>query len=457
MRQSVNRIINALEVEIRGSVILLIALLGLIKIDWFIVVIISYAYKFLVTIISPDNGVYYSADYVIFGCLIYTIIFRFSLDKYRVLKVYSFISIIAIVIIEAVNYNMRNAAIDDLDLVRHILYNPIIMPTINAILFGLYLGMLSDSIKTFYARASIGIIALFSLFYIVFWLAVYLNIYPVSGVARNNYLNNNHLSYACLFGAYSTYRHNAIFGFSNNKKIFIYITSIIIITLNTTRGAVMCAVLYALVEAFNHWEIRGVISKLKIFMVSMVIALMGVVTFFIFQIDQEPVTSEYGFYDPELFEGVMDKLDNIEFDLTNLEGIEINRDSESHSDGVISSASRFFANYVGLMYFFEFPIVGIGTAQAYSIKILGEGIHSFIFLYIASFGVLGVYFLSHSILHLYKSFSQSNLTDLSGLGATILFAAPILIFLNYIPVYTVFFLCLESGVRSQRVLQSSTH
>ncbi len=109
------------------------------------------------------------------------------------------------------------------------------------------------------------------------------------------------------------------------------------------------------------------------------------------------------------------------------------------------------------MYFFEYPIVGIGTALAYSIKVLGEGIHSFIFLYIASFGVLGVCFLSLSILGLYKSFSQSSITDLSGLRPAILFAVPILIFLNYIPVYAIIFLCLESGVRSQRVLQSLTH
>ncbi len=457
MSQLFNGVINAIAAEIRGGAKLSIVLLRLIKIDWFIAVILSYAYKFFTAIISPDNGVYYSADYVTFGCLIYIIIFRFSQDKYAVLNIYPFVSIIAIVIIEALNYNIRNAAIDDLDFVRHILYNPLIMPTINAILFGLYLSMLSDPLKIFYARSGIGIIAVFGLLYIIFWLAVYSNIFPASGVARNNYLNNNHLSYACLFCAYSVYRHNAILRFNNSKKLFIYITSAIIIALNTTRGALMCAVLYALVEAFNNWGIKGVISKLKLYIVSMLIVMMGLVAFFVFQTDQEPVNSEYGFYDGELVEEIIDSLDSTVIDLNNLKAIEINRDSESHSDGVISSASRFFTNYLGLMYFFEYPIVGIGTALAYSIKVLGEGIHSFIFLYIASFGVLGVCFLSLSILGLYKSFSQSSITDLSGLRPAILFAVPILIFLNYIPVYAIIFLCLESGVRSQRVLQSLTH
>lgn len=451
-----NGVINAIATEVRSSAILSVVLLKLIKIDWFITVILSYAYKFLAAIISPDLGVYYSADYVIFGCLICMIIFRFSQDKYRVINIFPFISIIAIVIIEAYNYNTRNAAIDDLDFVRHVLYNPMIMPTINAILFGLYLGMLSDSLKIFYARSGIGIIIIFSLLYIIFWLAVYSNLFPASGVARNNYLNNNHLSYACLFCAYSAYRHNAILRFSNNKKLFIYITSAIIIALNTTRGALMCAVLYALFEVFNNWGIRSVISKLKLYIVSMLIFMMGLVAFFVFQTDQESVNSEYGFYDGELVEEIMNSLDSIVIDLNNLEPIEISRDSESHSDGVISSASRFFTNYFGLMYFFEYPIVGIGTALAYSIKVLGEGIHSFIFLYIASFGVLGVCFLSLSILGLYKSFSQSNLTNLSGLRSAMLFAVPILIFLNYIPVYAILFLYLESCVQSQRVLQPPT-
>jgi hypothetical protein len=454
---SVIRIFKTIAAEIRDGVMLGIALLGLIKIDLLIAVILSYAYKFLVTIISPDNGVYYSADYVVFGCLIYIITFRFKMNKCKPNSVYSIISIIIIIITEAINYNMRKAALDDLDFVRHILYNPMIMPTINAILFGLYLGMLSDPVKTFYARSGIDIIIFFSLFYIIFWLAVYSDIFPVGGLARNNYLNNNHLSYACLFCAYSTYRHNAILQFSNNKKLFIYIISSIIIIVNTTRGAVVCAILYALVEAFNRWGLWGIISKLKINAVSIVIVLMGVVAFFIFQTDQEPVTTEYGFYDGELVEEIMSSLDNIVLDLNNLEDIEINRDSESHSDGVISSASRFFTNYIGLMYFFEYPIVGIGTALAYSIKVLGEGIHSFIFLYIASFGILGIYFLLLSILYLYKSFSPSNSTDLRGLGAAIVFAVPILVFLNYIPLYAVIFLCLESRVRSQRVLQSSIH
>lgn len=416
-------------------------LLAFVKIDFALAVILSYAYKFFVKLLSPGNGVYYSADYIVFIALIFCIVLRIKIKRYRMANIVLLVSIISLISIETFNYYYREGVLNDMDLFRHILYNPLIMPAINFILYGIYLGLVDDSIRIKHARICINAISYFGLFYAIFWIAVYFGIFPSDGVEKNNYLNNNHISYACLLSAYCTLKFNENLNFNKNKRWLICVISVTIILLNTTRGAMMCAIFYAFIHMNNINGIRR--NIFKILGVFMLIAGLITVSNFLYFSDR-PSTTHYELYDEEIFDELVDKVENMDFNLKNTIDIEINRDSDSQMDGVISSASRIFTNYIGLLYFLEYPITGVGSAMAYSIKLFGEGIHSFIFLYMASFGILGSLVFAISIRYIYRLFLPLNQRVIGGPMNTIIFSVPVLIFVNNLPIYLIILMYLES-------------
>ncbi len=418
-------------------------LLAFVKIDFVLPIILSYAYKFFVVLLSPVNGVYYSADYIVFIALIFCIVLRIKIKSYKTANIILLlVSVISLISIETFNYYYRGAVLNDLDLFRHVLFNPLIMPIINFILYGIYLGLTDDSIRIKHARMCITTISYFGLFYVIFWNAVYFSIFPSDGVEKNNYLNNNYISYACLLSAYCTLKFNENLNFNKNKRWLIYVISVTLILLNTTRGAMVCAIFYAFIYITNN--INGM--RRNIFRISgvlMLIAGLIAVSNFLYFSDR-PSTTHWKLYDAEIFDELIDEVKNVHINLKNISVIEINRDSDSQMDGVISSASRIFTNFIGLLYFAEYPITGVGSALAYSIKLFGEGIHSFIFLYIASFGILGSLVLAISIRYIYRLLYPLNQIDIGGLVNAIIFSVPILIFVNNLPIYLIILIYLEA-------------
>jgi hypothetical protein len=406
-------------------------------------VTVSCAYKFLGNLLSPAYGVYYTAEYSVFGILLVATFLK--IRKKRATTSYHTIltSSVAIVIIEAINYNIRGPSIYELDLLRHILYNPLIMPVINVFLFGIYLSFASDSSGIDQARIGIKIIYYFSLFCIIFWLAVYFDIIFVDELNKNNYLNNNQLCYASLFSAYCAYRYKKILHFDKSLCRFIFLTSFITILINTCRGAQLCALLLVLFQIFFQGSIKmSFLYILKTFCMLTVFFLIIATAIFSFQ--SNPSKYEGVFFDQDLARSIMKSCNSLVLDLNIIPDIETERVSDLYSDRDVSSTSRFFTNYIGLLYFTKYPVVGIGTELAYSIKVLGEGIHSFLFLYIASLGTLGIVALSLSFVSLFQLFGLSKSFIFGGLCAVLIFAIPALLFMNHLATYIVYLFFLES-------------
>lgn len=108
-----------------------------------------------------------------------------------------------------------------------------------------------------------------------------------------------------------------------------------------------------------------------------------------------------------------------------------------YDDYSVSSATRIFTNYLATILFIEEPWIGIGSAYAYSIKVLGVGIHSFNFLLLVSTGIVGLSTMVSIIYLLGKGFCVNH-----DKVVLLTFGLLTLLFINNLPAYFVLLLVL---------------
>jgi len=144
----------------------------------------------------------------------------------------------------------------------------------------------------------------------------------------------------------------------------------------------------------------------------------------------------------EAFIALSEQMGNIRKDVTlDSIAVEFDRRGAVHDDSSVSSIGRIFTNYSAIILFLEYPWIGIGSAYAYSIKVLGIGIHSFTFLLLVSTGIIGMSLFIATIISI--STSMRLVRDKFVLLSFGLF---VLLFINNFPAYFVLLFVLGAGI-----------
>jgi hypothetical protein len=334
--------------------------------------------------------------------------------------------------IEYYHYLVTGLSIDGLSDIRMIIYNPLYSSILVFGLYATYLSISSDSCRHLHLTFSIWLFSLLNFSYSLLWFGIQLGAIPVKGVDRVNYLNNNHVSYIGLFAIFVLLHYAHRLNIRGRWRWILIAVNLLVMLLNTTRGALLITTVilfqFLISSYFNRFT-----QGLKFIAVSVAAA------FSLFVVDSFNLGEKIlgtGF--TELYGKVTELWSedstggNLEFERGGM-----------FDDFSVSSVSRIFANYVGILYLTDNLFLGIGSARAYAIKVLSEGIHSFIFLFVLSTGLLGVGLLLTACQKLKKRFNAQNI------GYTLIFLVlPILLFVNYLPPY--FALIYVAGTPRQR-------
>ena len=177
----------------------------------------------------------------------------------------------------------------------------------------------------------------------------------------------------------------------NKYNVFILTNLILIIYLNETRGALL------ILGFFLFYTLYIMLKKQSSVLFRTILILLGSVFFL----------AVYNYFDFiklitfELIEFVSnnsfnDFTDSKASDLTNVE-----------SENSFSNLSRIGTNLLSINIYFKNIFIGIGFYPSHNLRFLGDGIHSFIFYCLTSFGTVGVIFLM-LIFREFKSFFITN-------------------------------------------------
>jgi len=213
----------------------------------------------------------------------------------------------------------------------------------------------------------------------------------------------------------------------SHYKWYILINSAVIF-LNTTRGAILILFLLVSYKIINNLFVnRNILYT----------TLLSFVFVGFFVSNNESISSavlgnNFNALANYYYSVNLDDLQFAESEITHNNFIEIGQFSTS-------SSSRIFSNYYGLLAFLNNPWFGIGSAKAYSIEVMGNGIHSFIFLFIVSTGLIGV-----TLFLIVLRYISKIMGPLDRGFVLFLFAFSVLQFENYLPTYFVLLFILGS-------------
>lgn len=361
------------------------------------------------------------SDYIFFFCLIVHRLINNSISlSVSKTTFFSILILIIIISLEFLNSNFNEPLIKD-SFSKSILYSPFFMNLIN---FTLLFRNISDfNLKQKFIKHFIKFLKFFLFFQSLLVIIINLNLIPISFDGRFSILNDN-------LGALNLSALSLIY-FTKDKlftKDYIMIILIMFFSyLVNCRSVVLLIFIATLYRTFNKndYQQKFKIKKRTVGIISSIVLILFSSIFLNFS---NQINDLLNFTNENKEILVSENLD-VQAEIKNINTQVYNNIGE----GNFSSFSRFGVNVVSLFYLTERPFFGLGQKYSYSIKFLGNGIHSSLFL-IPSIGGI---FLILLIFALWKiNFKSVNYSFYDLLG---LFFA--LFFLNSIrPYFLLFFL-----------------
>jgi hypothetical protein len=399
-------------------------------IDKLLIIYISTALSFFISISKSFSEtlhlklLYVITGYSTIGVISFLIIMTLGKRRHTPAKKFSPIIIIIIFcMIEYIHFFKTGLSLGGLTDIRMVLYNPMYSTILVFAFYGTYLLLSHPVVRNFHLQFSIKFFSWFNLFFIFYWILLFFGLVPSIEDANN--LNNNHISYVALLIIYFLMiRKNTIQINDSLYKLFLYI-NISVIFLNSTRGAIlilMCIFIYLM----NQW----IYKKLnRVYFVIVLLLSVFVITV------AHSGNLYMKFVGEDLFD-VFEIITNSRHNDNSYKEIrhiyQHKQDANKYSGASLSSASRLYTNVMGYNLFKKNSILGVGTARAYSIKILTTGIHSFTLLLLVSVGLVGTILLGFSIKLLINEFGVIEKKYLIYIYGFLLF-----LFINNFPYYLV--------------------
>ena len=393
--------------------------------NFFLIIYLVYGTYFipfnLKSVFGTDFFFIIFSDYIfLFFLIIHRLIFtlnRFSVSK----KTFFSISIlILIVLLELYNSNFNGLFIKD-SFSKSILFSPFFMNLIN---FTLLFRNISDfNLKRSFVKYFIKFLKFFLFFQLFLVFSIKLNLLPISFDGMFS-LTNDNLGALNLSALALIYFSKEKLLFKDYGMIFLIIFFAYMVNCRSVVLLVFIATLYRTFTKNNYQQKFKIKKKTVIIISSIVLILFSS----IFYNSRNQINDLLNFTKENKEMLISDDLDVI--------GEVENINAQTYNDvgeADFSSFSRLGVNIVSIYYLSERPFFGLGQKLSYSIKFLGNGIHSSFFL-IPAFGGILLTFLIYLLWKINFKSVNHNFYDLIGL----FFA---LFFLNsFKPYFLLFFL-----------------
>lgn len=400
------------------------------SVDKLLVFYLSPAALFLVSLTQSSWVNYFMTGYAMSYVLIILILYRISKNETSISKFIPIILVFSLCALEYINFMLSGVSLNGMNDIRMILYSPLYAPIIVFTLYATYLLASPEATRVIHLNITIKLFTYFNVFFIFYWISLYFGLIPQ--IEFTNYLNANPISYASLFVIFSLIGFKDLIQIKSGTLKYYLLINTLVVFLNTTRGAILI-----LFVTMVYYTLRSISMRISRPLLITIITLLTVMVVFLV-LKQNLGDIIFG----EAFIALSEQMGNIRKDVTlDSIAVEFDRRGAVHDDSSVSSIGRIFTNYSAIILFLEYPWIGIGSAYAYSIKVLGIGIHSFTFLLLVSTGIIGMSLFIATIISI--STSMRLVRDKFVLLSFGLF---VLLFINNFPAYFVLLFVLGAGI-----------
>lgn len=396
---------------------------------------------FLITVLQMPALRYLNANHVLMAVLIGAIAVRWPLRALsRRTVLYLLLAIMltaAFTGIEWLHFLAGRMTIDDLTDLRMIVYSPFYGSIVIFVLYAIYLTMLGDGQRQSHLSFVVKLMCWFHLFFFGYWLLLYFG--WIAAIPKADLLHSNAVAYGALFVLCVMLFYQRALGM--RKEVFgaLLVVNTAVILVNQTRGAIIALVAVALflfVDAVGRRR-RVVLTVLMLGAMlggGIVVALA----------EGTLVTQVFG-KDADSLGIVLDQIS----DAYERKAVYVDASSDILRDeSSLSAFSRIGSNYYSLLSFLDNPLLGIGQARSYSIKVLGAGVHSLHFLIANSTGFLGLTLFAAMLASIVLA--QGPVVVSGRLAVMLLlFFGYVLVFINSMPVYFSLILTLLVSQRAE--------
>lgn len=382
---------------------------------------------FLITVLQTPQLRYVISSYVEMGVLLLAIIARLQT---RPVSRRTFLLILLASIltasftgIEWLHFLAGRKTIDGLTDLRMIVYSSFYGSIIIFVLYSMYLTTLGEGQKKSHLGFVIKFLSGFHIAFVGYWLLLYFG--WVEPIPRADLLHSNSISYEALFVLCVLLLYRDVLELNSSLyRLFIAVNTMVIF-LNQTRGAILglpFVVCYCLVKSVRDAR-RAILYCVLLGSLSGIVALAALTSDCLLG---HVLGKNAGSLEVVL-QQVFDAYERGESSVAVNPGI-INDESS------ISAFSRIGSNYYSFLSFLDKPLLGIGQAESYSIKVFGGGVHSLHFLLANSTGILGM-LLFAGVMAAIVSAQGSIMVSRRFALVFFLFFGYALVFNNSMPIY----------------------
>ncbi len=382
---------------------------------------------FLITVLQQPGLRYLNANHTLITVLLAAIAVRWHLQApsrqvalrllLAALLMSTFLSI------EWLHFLDGRQTIDALEDPRMIVYSPFYGSIIIFVLYAIYLAMLDTVQQQWHLGFFVRLMCWFHVIFLAYWVLLYAGWIPA--IPKADLLHSNSVAYGALFVICLMLFHRRRIGMDAGSVLAFLAVNVAVILVNRTRGAIialLAVMLHQLLEAFGGSR-RAVLSRW----------LLGAMT---------GIGLAIALADGALLSRILGQ----DFDALGPVMTQIASAYETgepyvsvspflvDDESTLSAFSRIGSNYYSLLSFLDNPLLGIGQAEAYSIKALGAGVHSLHFLIANATGLVGLVLFASLLVVLASAHGSIVVTGRLAVMFSLCFGY-MLVFVNSMPVY----------------------
>jgi hypothetical protein len=406
---------------------LAVFLMKRVKIDFLLIVFVSLALKLPLTIFFPRVAVYLNLEVIsLVAILLCMLVTQRSLkvrsDALVIWALCSFLLLQEVALSIRYDYTIR-----DMALIKHIAYNPLLIPILCVAFYGVYLAGRGMQRQAIHLNTGLTLLIFTAIWYVPIWGGVRVGLFTFDPGTSVWILNNNQLCLALLTVIYCLLWHRGQLSLVIQRYwVIIASLCIIVIALNTSRGALLILFYWFVLLSFGKLASKPLMWKLSGAAAVVIGCISGWVLF-------GPKLEIFG---GNLTVIALNELSGrmSAIDITSLrDGVQFESERSLESDWAISSAGRLAVNFLAFSVFLKFPVLGVGSGMAYNVEVYGSGVHSFIFLLPLASGLVGVAVVAFIFMRVFRMLKVKNVAH-----PMLLLVAPSLIFTNTLSI-TLFF------------------
>jgi hypothetical protein len=325
--------------------------------------------------------------------------------------------------IEWVHFLAGRKTIDDLTDLRIIFYSSLYGSIVIFLLYAIYLTTLDGGQRTSHLGFFVRLMSWFHFMFLGYWLLLYGG--WLDPIPKADLLHANSIAYGALFVLCVIVLFRRAVGLGTGAFVAFLAVNTAVILVNQTRGAIIGLVA---MTGYLFFEFSGNRKRIVLMLLALGAVLGGGI---LAALAEGTLVTQVLGKDADSLGAVLGQISDAYGDKTHY--VDISPDLV-HDERSLSAFSRIGSNYYSLLSFLDNPVLGIGQAESYSIKVLGSGVHSLHFLIANSTGLLGLGLFAAM---LGVILAAQGRVVVSGRFAAmlVLFFGYVLVFINSMPVY----------------------